>query len=250
MQKLKGVVAMQKISLLASCVAVCLSMISIISINKIKTNLYNNDIGEKVFKPIKDIPDVEVIKVDGSIEQINSTESKDVFGKLMYNKKDNKVKKQEQEVIKEAKKENVKQIKLNEKVFAKKEDKKDISNNVVKANKIVTPIERTKNTNQNKQNNLQQSKHAIMNEQNTFTKNKIHGSFVVQIGAFKDKNVAVKQCENVKNNLNGKDCNIATTNNQVYRSIIYPFNSYQDANEYLIVFSSKTRITGLIKKNA
>ena len=249
MQKLKGIVFLQKLSLLASVFAVCLSIIAIISVNRIKLNTEHYDVHDKLFKPIKDLPDVEIIKVDGSVEKIRATESKDELGKLLDKKNDNKneanIKRKEQEIIREVK--NIdNRIKINDKVLEKKDEKGVQEKNLKKEVKAIKPVER----NTSKVINISTPSVKQHTQEQVAVKSKIHGNFVVQIGAFKDKNIALKQCENVKAYLEGKSCDIATSNNQVYRAIIYPFDTRKDAEEYLNKFSLKTRIIGLIKKNA
>ena len=79
--------------------------------------------------------------------------------------------------------------------------------------------------------------------------NNIVGDFIVQIGAFKDKSVAEKQCQKARPNIEGRRCGVVPVNEQTFRAVVYPFAT----NESAVLFANKlTNVLGTVciaKKN-
>ena len=91
MTKLKKMMINQSIAMVLSFVAFVFSIYALISVNKIKNSIDIDFIQrEGVFKPIKKVPDVEIVNKDGSIQQVNAVESKDPLGKLLEEKANQK----------------------------------------------------------------------------------------------------------------------------------------------------------------
>jgi len=241
MTSLKKLFSFQKISIFLSIIACCLSVFSIISVNKIKHDISNGEMVEKRFKPIKDIPDVEVIKADGSITKITAKESNDELSKILSKKNENN----------------------------KQNNNKNDKKNVEKKKNDIIPVSRdNKNTIKSKQsakddkknNNLKniQDREVYVEIKNKIEEkkenkeniDKIHGAYVIQAGAYKDKNVALKQCQKFQQYLNGKHCNLATNNNLTFRVILYPFNTKQEAENFANKFKEQAKVDCLVKQNA
>ena len=232
MTKLKIIMNLQKASLFLSVVACALSIFALISVNKMQIFINNNEVINSRFKPIKDIPDVEIIKPDGTVEKISARKSQDELSKILGNKNSKNEIKLNKDVKEVKKNSNNKDKKPIEPVSREKQ-------NVVKTKEVVKETTVVK----------QDTQQPVKPNTESVNTEKIHGNFVVQIGAFKDRAIALSQCNKIKQHLNGKYCNVATSNNLVFRSIIYPFVSNDEALKFVSDFSQKTKINCLVKKN-
>ena len=242
MLKIKKIVLLQNISIALGVLAFCLSVFSVYSISKINEKIknFNNDRSMNgVFKPIKDIPDVEIVNKDGSIVKVHAKESSDELGKIidLKREKNNSAKKNT----------NTTNNKPNSKTG--KDDKKSLNSSARKTNKPqVVPVSRNDVADKAKQASqqaYQQQKQQVKKVNN----NNVVGDFIVQIGAFKDKGVAEKQCQKARPSIEGKRCGVVPVNEQTFRAVVYPFAT----NESAVLFANKlTNVLGTIciaKKN-
>ena len=242
MLKIKKIVLLQNVSIALGVLAFCLSIFSAYSISKINEKIkdFSNDRSMNgVFKPIKDIPDVEIVNKDGSVVKVHAKESSDELGKIIDLKRE-----KNNSATRNANTANNKQ---NSKTG--KDDKKNVNNSAHKNNKQqVVPVSRHNAVDKAKQvpqQAPQQQKQQVKKVNN----NNIVGDFIVQIGAFKDKSVAEKQCQKARPNIEGRRCGVVPVNEQTFRAVVYPFAT----NESAVLFANKlTNVLGTVciaKKN-
>jgi cell division protein FtsN len=200
----RKIIYSDKTPLLVSCVAFCVSivalLISVKSINKTNEIEIINDIeGVNKRKIEQNIPDVEIIRPDGSVVQVKSLDSKDNISQIVDNKN----------------------------------NQQNLKNTLKQPQKRPIPITRKEATKE------KQGKNNINNSQ-------ISGNYVLQVGSFKTKELAVKHCEKVKKYIGTKQCSVSAKNN---RSIVYPFSSIDEAKNMAMLLLQKAGINGLVKKN-
>ena len=242
MLKIKKIVLLQNVSIALGVLAFCLSIFSAYSISKINEKIkdFSNDRSMNgVFKPIKDIPDVEIVNKDGSVVKVHAKESSDELGKIIDLKRE-----KNNSATRNA---NTANNKPSSKTG--KDDKKNVNNSAHKNNKQqVVPVSRRNAVDKAKQvpqQALQQQKQQIKKVNNT----NVVGDFIVQIGAFKDKSVAEKQCQKARPSIEGRRCGVVPVNEQTFRAVVYPFAT----NESAVLFANKlTNALGTVciaKKN-
>ena len=229
----KKILTIQKVSLLCSVIAMTLSVIAIVSIST-KCDLNMKIIKEnKAFKPIDKVPDVEIIHPDGRVEAVKSMESQDKLVDIIEPKKAVNSKKPEPISRNNAK--NDKNGKNNNK--KEQQSSKDVKVSQNNNNKI--DDKNIKNNQTNTNNNQKQEE-----------KKAINGNFIVQIGSFKDKKLAGVQCEKVVKTGKTKDKNCAiSSQDNTFRSIVYPFKDIEEATAFANKLQRENRISCLVRKN-
>ena len=252
MANLKKIIIWQNISLATSIFACIFSIYALISVNKVKRLSFDGINYQNSFKPIKMITDVEIVQPDGTTSSINAIESHDNLGE--------KLKEQEERTnaIKQAK-----QVNKNSHSTPNIENKISLTNTIPATVKNISkkhiqsvsqdihhnvPMKRVDNNNNSKPSITE--KPINRSEESVANNKKIYGNFVVQIGAFKERDKSLQQCQKVKQHLNNKKCYTATTNGQVFRTIVYPFDKNDEAVNFANKFSVTTRLSCLVKKNA
>lgn len=171
---------------------------------------------KKSFQQIEKVPDVEVIKPDGTVIKAKSIESHDNLDKIVS---------KEVEIAKP------------EEVAKTEPAKQDKQSETQKAPVVVArPAETPK---------------AQTQEVKKTEPQGINGAFVIQAGSFKSKSLAEMQCKKIlaKVNFGDKKCGIAHGNGS-YRSIIYPFKNNNDASAFANKVQKSTKISCLVKRNA
>ena len=227
MQKIKSIVLLIRISVVLSIVSFIMALISIISINKINNDIVNIATSEgKGFSLIGKVPDVEIIRPDGSIDKIKANESNDKLNDIIENKVAGK------------KKEEKKELKQNL-VLPKKDDKKDNTKN----DKVIKNVDKKVETN----------KENISKNDTKTNINKKEVSFYIQIGAFTKQDLAEKQCKNIKKSItNGKQCIVImdkvkdkeNKDKEMFKSVVSTFKDKKEAEEFL----KSNNLIGFIKK--
>jgi cell division protein FtsN len=171
---------------------------------------------KKPFQQIEKVPDVEVIKPDGTVIKAKSIESHDNLDKI---------------VSKEV--ETTKASEVSEAERAKREKQSEkVNTPVVVARPAETPKAQTQEVKKSEPQG-------------------INGAFVIQAGSFKSKSLAETQCKKIlaKVNFSDKKCGIAHGNGS-YRSIIYPFKNNNEASAFANKVQKSTKISCLVKRNA
>ncbi len=171
---------------------------------------------KKPFQQIEKVPDVEVIKPDGTVIKAKSIESHDNLDKIVS-----------------------KEVEMTRPVEVVKMEP---TNNEKKSEISKTPVvvARPKET---KQSQVQEVKKTESQG--------INGAFVVQAGSFKSKSLAETQCKKIlaKVKFGDKKCGIAHGNGS-YRTIFYPFNNNNEASAFANKIQKNTKISCLVKRNA
>lgn len=207
----RKIIYSDKTPLLVSCVAFCVSVIALVisvkSINKTNEIEIINGIETVSKRKIEqNIPDVEIIRPDGSVVQVKSLDSKDNISQIVETKNSQQ----------------------NSKSILTQPQKRPI------------PITRKEATKDNKASKVEKQ------EKNNSISSQINGNYVLQVGSFKTKELAIKHCEKVKKYIGSKQCSVSATNN---RSIVYPFNNENEAKNMSMLLLQKVGINGLVKKN-
>ncbi len=253
--KIKKIFFLQSISNVLSVLAVVMALLSLLFASSLKNKINKKASVEnkQKFVSINSIPDVEVVKIDGSIAKINATNSHDMIGDLL---KRNEIDGKRANKTEDSKKENVKNNSVNENNSAVVNVKNnDIINKVDDVNvdkievKKVVPVSRNNisTMKNNKKNNV---KKKNVNRIDNNKKN-IHSKFLVQTSAFRSKELAEKQCKKIKEFDSVKHCFVSpSAKGQFYRTMVAPFNTYRDALDFANKLSIKLNINCFVKKNS
>ena len=278
---MKKMITMQKLSFVMSCVALVFSIVAFMVANKANYGSMEYDLNRS-FQPIGNVQDVEIIKADGSIEKLNAVRSQDKLNDLMSGDKTNKPRQQnnngvgiDNDIIRQTNK-----IDANNKVMTKNKNIADktisiveaqkvqnkqpsktnsttIKNTIIKTQRVASPVSR-QNGNQNKvinkatesktkesATNNEKLKSNIGNQEKTQQQSLIKG-IVVQIGSFKEKTSAERQCKKMDGKLDGKECKVGTFGN-LFGSLIIPFKDIDEARAFDKNVLNKQGIYGYIK---
>lgn len=215
---MKGRIRPYYISIFISVLALLLAVIA----NRRISNMQAENSAEfgtvaekKSFQQIEKIPDVEVIKPDGTVIKAKSIESHDNLDKIVN---------KEVEATRSAD-----AVKTEP---AKQEKQSEITKTpVVVARPVETPKAQTQEVKKTEPQG-------------------INGAFVIQAGSFKSKSLAEMQCKKIlaKVNFGEKKCGIAHGNGS-YRTIIYPFKNNNEASTFANKVQKRTKISCLVKRN-
>ena len=273
-------ITIQKLSFMISCVALVFSVIAFMVANKANYGSMEYELNRS-FQPIGNVPDVEIIKADGSVEKLNALASQDQLNGLINTEKTNKQTRQNNtgiginnDAVKQKNKiEPAGNIATNnksvtnkvisnmelQKVESKQPDKINtttVKNTVMKTRNIAVPVVRQngsqiKATNtlaDNKIKNVDNSetpKSNISNKKKTQQSSLIKG-VVVQVGSFKERTSAEQQCKKINGQLEGKECKVGTFGN-LFGSLIVPFKDVDEARAFDKTVLNKQGIYGYIK---
>ena len=267
MVQIRKMLTIQKLSLFISCIALVFSIIAFAIANQANYGKMEYEIN-RGFKPIGHVPDVEIIKADGSVEKLNAIKSHDKLNDLMNDAQTSKPVKQQNngiginnDLVRQTNKidgisgtavnnknitDKIVSIKEAQKVRKNPQDKtsapvvKDINR---QTNNVIMPTAR-QNINPSKRANATTEK-KIDSKEPTTQPNLIKG-IVIQIGSFKEKPAAEKQCTKMSGKLNGKECKIGTFGS-LFGSLIVPFRDINEAKAFDKNVLNKQNIYGYIK---
>ena len=273
--KVKKMITMQKLSFIISCVALTFSVVAFLVANKANYGSMEYELNRGV-QPIGNIPDVEIIKADGSVEKLRSVKSQDKLNELMNDKKTNKpatLKNNgiginndvarpsnkidtDRQIAASSKNITDKTISIREAQKTSNKQQNKIRT-MVKTN-IASPVARQhKGQNKaegdktnNETNNIvaainEKQKQNMGNQEKTQQQSLIKG-VVVQIGSFKDRASAEKQCKTMMDKIENKECKIGTFGN-LFGSLIVPFRDVDEAKAFDKNVLNKHSIYGYIK---
>lgn len=253
--KIKNLFFLQSISNILSILAVVMALLSLLFASSLKNKINKKTSVEnkQKFVSINSIPDVEVVKIDGSIAKINATNSHDMIGDLL---KRNEIDGKKVDKTENNKKENVKNNSMTENNSAVVSVKNNnISSKVDNVNvdktkaKKVVPVSRN-NAVTMKNNKKSNAEKKNVNRVDNNKKN-IHSKFLVQASAFRSKELAEKQCKKIKEFNSAKHCFVSpSVKGQFYRTMVAPFDTYQDALDFAGKLSIKLNINCFVKKNS
>ena len=247
MIKIKRIVLLQNVSIALGVIAFVISMFCVTSILKVneKIDSLNFD-NKKDFTLIKDnIPDVEVISNDGSVVKVHAKKSEDEVGKLIgvrqeKNGSDNK--KNIGKNLSNSSSHKQRQNNNNGNIRREEHGAVNLNGSVNKNSEKIAPMSRSDSKKYQQQQQVKE-----VRKDNTPVR--IPGNFIVQIGAFKDRGTAEKQCQKVRASIGEKQCGVVVANGQAFRAVIYPFATNDSAVVFANKLSNKLNIACLAKKN-
>ena len=254
----------QNIFNILSIVAVVMATVSFVSVNNFEKAMIENKTANwqknKTSRFIKEIPDVEIVNADGSIVKLNSTEDNyDELKGLQYNGN----KSNDENNVRDNSDYNKEKFLDKKKVVVKK-DSSDLKKIIpVSRNENIKDKTDVENPEKKVKNDLFEKKNSENNESNdninrthddTVQKVTLHaknlGNFVVQVAAFKNMVQAENQCKKIEPAIKDKHCGVVTLANSFYCSIVYPFDSRDEANEFSKKMSEKIKVKCFVRTNA
>ena len=280
--KMKKMITMQKLSFVMSCAALVFSIVAFMVANKANYGSMEYDLNRS-FQPIGNVQDVEIIKADGSVEKLNAVKSQDRLSEVMTGDKTNKQRQQnnngvgiDNDAIRQTNKidannkvasdnKNIADktilVKETQKVQNKQQKNKTnataIKNTIIKTQNVASPVARqnsnqnnaTSNTLVNKVANSivtnEKPKSNVSSQEKAQQQSLIKG-IVIQIGSFKEKTSAEKQCKKMDGKLDGKECKVGTFGD-LFGSLIVPFKDIDEARAFDKNVLNNQGIYGYIK---
>lgn len=256
----------QNIFNILSIVAIIMATVSLVSVNNFEKTIIKNEAVDlqknKISRFIEEIPDVEIVNADGSVVKLNSTEDNYNESKRSENTNSNKS---------DDENNTGNNNDYDEEKFLDK--KKAIANNGSNLGKII-PVSRNEDVKKDKidvgnfekkdKNNLLEEKdnenNSELNDsanrersdsmQKAILQAKNLGNFVVQVATFKNVVQAENQCKKIKFAIEDKHCDVVAVANNFYCSVVYPFNSKDDAYEFSKKLSEKIKVKCFVRTNA
>ncbi|GEM_PF-3634630 len=214
----------KNLSLFFSIIALILSLISVVGVNKIQNRILNSDIETSITnKKNEDLKtdatqEVEILHSDGSTEKVQAKNSEDKISTIIEEKVEKPKNKSKKDFL-----------------------KKNKNNKLQKFN----VVERKRKEEKNKE-TKQQS--ALSNSAKN-QEREINNNFYIQIGIFKNNESAKRNCDKIKKSLVGKICSTKKDKENRVASIIQGFNTKEEATKFAKKLAERENISFLIKKS-
>ncbi len=208
------------LSFVVSIIAICLSIKAINSV-MVSTIKYNDSFAnkEKTINFVDKVPDVDIVRQDGSVISVKTYDSKDSVNKII-------------------REEEKKQIKLkSNKISLNNNNRNNLSSSNKKNNVVKNNVKKTNVQNIN-----------VVKQEET-DKTGIHGNYVIQVGSFYNPERAVNECDRVRKTMKEKKCDIKVVSANNVRTIVYPFDTKEEATQFSIKMNQMLKIQSFVKKN-
>ena len=213
---------LKNLSLFFSVVALILSLIAVVGLNKLQNKILSSDMVAKItseksedFK-IETTNDVEVLHSDGSTEKVKAKNSEDKISMVIEEKIEQPKNKAKKEKI-----------------------KKNVANKTQKFN----VVER-----QNQKIEIQNTKQQNIPNNTNRNVVKVKNEFYIQLGVFGSEISAQKNCDKIKKSLVGKLCSVKKDKKNRFASVIQDFATKEMAMKFAQQLATKENISFLIKK--
>ena len=213
---------LKNLSLFFSVVALILSLIAVVGLNKLQNKILSSDMEAKItseksedFK-IETTNDVEVLHSDGSTEKVKAKNSEDKISMVIEEKIEQPKNKAKKEKI-----------------------KKNVANKTQKFN----VVER-----QNQKREIQNTKQQNIPNNTNRNVVKVKDEFYIQLGVFGSEISAQKNCDKIKKSLVGKLCSVKKDKKNRFASVIQDFATKEMAMKFAQQLATKENISFLIKK--
>ena len=213
---------LKNLSLFFSVVALILSLIAVVGLNKLQNKILSSDMVAKItseksedFK-IETTNDVEVLHSDGSTEKVKAKNSEDKISMVIEEKIEQPKNKAKKEKI-----------------------KKNVANKTQKFN----VVER-----QNQKREIQNTKQQNIPNNTNRNVVKVKDEFYIQLGVFGSEISAQKNCDKIKKSLVGKLCSVKKDKKNRFVSVIQGFATKEMAMKFAQQLATKENISFLIKK--
>ena len=213
---------LKNLSLFFSVVALILSLIAVVGLNKLQNKILSSDMVAKItseksedFK-IETTNDVEVLHSDGSTEKVKAKNSEDKISMVIEEKIEQPKNKAKKEKI-----------------------KKNVANKTQKFNVVERQNQKREIRNTKQQNIPNNTNRNVV---------KVKDEFYIQLGVFGSEISAQKNCDKIKKSLVGKLCSVKKDKKNRFVSVIQGFATKEMAMKFAQQLATKENISFLIKK--